>query len=159
MTGGLLEVTGTTQDSTWSNQDRVKQICDRNLRKSYGRRYHKTEQLTIILNLKDVDITQSQLDRLLGTYASFKKVSHIFIQGNLVKDKEGKLVVLKSTYLRNLHLQKPVKFVPRVTFESINNKFNPIQGIVTTSVFMVDANVSSRFLIHPNKIFKKSKKC
>lgn len=160
MTGGLLEVTGTTQDSTWSNQDRIKQICDRNLQKTFGRRYHKTEQLTIILNLKDIDITQSQLDRLLGTYASFKKVSHIFIQGNLVKDKEGKRVVLKSTYLRNLHLQKPVKFVPRVTFESINNKFNPIQGIVTTCVFMVDANVSRRFFFFdtPSKVFKKKSK-
>ncbi|KAI9258298.1 hypothetical protein EDC94DRAFT_166796 [Helicostylum pulchrum] len=143
--GGLLEVTGTTQDSPWSNQDRVRQICDRNLRKTFGRRYPKTEQLTIILNLRNVDVTQSQLDELLETYVSFKKVSHIFIQGNLVKGKGGKRVVLKSTYLRNLHLGKPVKFVPRVTFESINNKFNPVQGVVTTCVFLVDANVSTRF--------------
>ncbi|KAI8094768.1 nucleotide-diphospho-sugar transferase [Thamnidium elegans] len=157
ITGGLLEPTGTTQDSTWSNQGRVKQICDRNLRKTFGRRYHKTEQLTIILNLNKIDITQSQLDQLLETYASSKKVSHIFIQGNLVKDEEGKRVVLKSTYLRKLHLRKPVKFVPHVAFESINNKFNPIQGIVTTCVFMVDGNVSIKILNSDTKCGKKTK--
>lgn len=77
-------------------------------------------------------------------YASSKKVARIFINGNVIKDGNEKRVNLNAAYFRSLHLGKSVKAMPSKKNKSINNKFNPLQGIATDAVFLADENVSQK---------------
>jgi lipopolysaccharide biosynthesis glycosyltransferase len=122
----------------WHNQGRVEAICDHRLRPTYGRRYPKTEQFAVIVSPSN---NLEQLQKVLRIYASSNKVAQIFINGDVVKDEQGKQMVLSTNYLRSLRLRKPIKAVARGSFESINNKFNPIQGINTNAVYLADENV------------------
>ncbi|RCI05935.1 hypothetical protein CU098_005444, partial [Rhizopus stolonifer] len=46
-------------------------------------------------------------------------------------------------FLRKLRLGKHVKVVQHGHFKSVNNKFNPIQGITTDAVFLANENTST----------------
>lgn len=127
--------------NTWENKGRVEQVCDTRLKKTYGRRYPKISQFTVIINLSSPSVNIQYLQNLLRMYASSKKVASIYINGNVIKDEDGERIMLNAAYLRSLHLHKPVRAVPRGHFKSVNNKFNPIQGIQTTAVFLADENV------------------
>lgn len=75
-------------------------------------------------------------------YTSSKKVARIFIDGNVIKAEDGKRITLNTAYFRSLHLSKSVNIVASKKFKSINNRFNPMRGITTHAVFLVDGNVS-----------------
>jgi hypothetical protein len=127
----------------WENKGRVEDICDHRLKRNYGRRYPKTTQFTVIVNLNnETDSSLQRLQHILRVYASSNKVARIFINGNMIKDEQGKRVVLNTSYLRSLRLRKTVKAIGRGSFSSANNKFNPIQGITTDAVYLADENVS-----------------
>jgi hypothetical protein len=142
--GGLgSDLPGTTEVAVWENKGRVEEVCDTRLQKTYGRRYPKASQFTVILNLSTASVNIKYLENLLRMYASSNKVASIYINGNAIKDDDGERLVLNQAYLRGLLLPKPVRAVPRGKFKSVNNKFNPIQGIMTSAVFLADENVSS----------------
>ncbi|KAI8088071.1 nucleotide-diphospho-sugar transferase [Gilbertella persicaria] len=125
----------------WHNQKRTAFICDKQLKSNYGRRYPKTNQFTVILDLSP-STSVSSLKRLLQTYASFSRVHQIFIHGNTsIQNEDGNRLTLTS-FLRKLRLGKHVKVVQHGHFKSVNNKFNPIQGITTDAVFLANENVS-----------------
>ena len=125
----------------WENKGRVALVCDKRIKATYGRKYPKVSQFTVILNFSRSSVNISYLKNLLRMYASSKKVAQIFIHGNTIKDENGKTITLNSAYLKSLKLRKPTKVVPRDPFASVNSKFNPIQGITTQAVFLADENV------------------
>lgn len=136
--GGLYD---SSSSDMWENKGRVAEVCDNRIKKNYGRRYPKSTQFTVILNLsKSISVNLNQLANVLRTYSSSKKVAQIYTNSKVVKDEEGNKINL-DTFLRKLHLRKPIKTISRGAFKSANNRFNPIQGIMTTSVFLTDENV------------------
>lgn len=138
----------------WENKGRVTQICDNRIKKNYGRRYPKSAQFTVILNLsKSTGINLNQLTNVLRTYASSKKVAQIYINSKVIKDEEDNKVNV-DTFLRKLHLRKPIKTISQGAFKSANNRFNPIQGIMTTSVFLADENVCIKVIRYESKFTK-----
>ncbi|OBZ91405.1 Glycogenin-1 [Choanephora cucurbitarum] len=114
------------------NQERVDYVCELQLHSNYGRRYPNTKQLTVILDLSSTTDTLS-LEAILRFYASSKVVNQIFIRENQIQ--------LDKTYLRKLRIRKPVNIIPPTPYPSSNNKFNPIQGIKTDAVLLVDGNM------------------
>ncbi|KAI7903857.1 nucleotide-diphospho-sugar transferase [Cokeromyces recurvatus] len=133
---GLLE---TTDEMDWANKGRVTEICDHRLKANYGRRYPKTHQFTIILNRQeDTSDSLDQFETMLRDLSASKYVAQIFVNGG-DKTKDQK-VAFNTAYFRRLKLQKPVKAIPEGDYKSVNNKFNPIQGIVTDAVFIIDSN-------------------
>lgn len=120
----------------------MEEICDNTLRRSYGRRYPKNTQFTVILNLNQPPVNIKYLEHILRMYASSKKVARVFINGNVIKGEDGEKLILNASYFRSLHLRKPIKAVNYKKFRSVNNRFNPIQGINTDAVFIADENVS-----------------
>ncbi|KAI7896604.1 nucleotide-diphospho-sugar transferase, partial [Mucor mucedo] len=141
-TGGLWKNDYGQENTIWKNKGRVQEICDRTLPRTYGRYYPKTSQFTVILNLRNSDISIKYLEKLLRMYTSSKKVARILIDGNVIKAEDGKRITLNTAYFRSLHLSKSVNIVASKKFKSINNRFNPMRGITTHAVFLVDGNVS-----------------
>jgi hypothetical protein len=78
---------------------------------------------------------------MLRHYASSKRVAQIYVNGNTFKDQNQKKVTLNSNYLKQLRLGKPISSVAK-PFKTLNNNFNPIQGLQTDGVLLVDDNVS-----------------
>ncbi|KAI9482863.1 MAG: nucleotide-diphospho-sugar transferase [Benjaminiella poitrasii] len=126
-------------DEGWTNKDRVAEICDRRLKRSYGRRYSKTAQVTAIVHRQD-PYDLPAFERTLATLASSRRVAQIYVNGNVMFDQDGQKVTLNAAYFRRLKLKKSVRAVPQGNYKTINNKFNPIQGITTDSVFIMDNN-------------------
>lgn len=126
----------------WDNKGRVAHICDHRLKRNYGRKYPKNNQFTVILTLNKASINKQYFEQMLRMYASSKKVNQIFINGNSIKDQHGKRFSLNQAYLRSLKLRKPIKALARGIYNTANWKFNPIQGMITDSVFLADENVS-----------------
>lgn len=131
-----------TSTDDWENKGRVANICDRRLKSTYGRKYPRVNQFTVIVTLNKPSINKQYLEQMLRMYASSKKVHQIFIHGNSIKDQHGKRFSLNQAYLRSLKLRKPVKAIARGSYNTVNWKFNPIQGITTDAVYLADENVS-----------------
>lgn len=131
-----------TSTDSWENKGRVSNICDRRLKSNYGRKYPKNNQFTVIVTLNKPSINKQYLEHMLRMYASSKKVHQIFINGNSIRDQHGNRFSLNQAYLRSLKLRKPVKAIARGPYNTVNWKFNPIQGITTDAVFLADENVS-----------------
>ncbi|KAL7319851.1 hypothetical protein PS15m_002938 [Mucor circinelloides] len=130
-----------TSTDNWENKGRVSNICDRRLKSNYGRKYPKNNQFTVIVTLNKPSIDKQYLEQMLRMYASSKKVHQIFINGNSIRDQHGNRFSLNQAYLRSLKLRKPVKAIARGSYNTVNWKFNPIQGITTDAVFLADENI------------------
>ncbi|CAO0791290.1 unnamed protein product [Mucor circinelloides] len=130
-----------TSTDNWENKGRVSNICDRRLKSNYGRKYPKNNQFTVIVTLNKPSINKQYLEQMLRMYASSKKVHQIFINGNSIRDQHGNRFSLNQAYLRSLKLRKPVKAIARGPYNTVNWKFNPIQGITTDAVFLADENI------------------
>ncbi|CEI98825.1 hypothetical protein RMCBS344292_12925 [Rhizopus microsporus] len=121
------------QPAVVKNKGRAQAICDTRLKRTYGRRYPKVAQFSLILNVDPQTTRREQVEALLRTYARSPKVAQIYIHGNTVDDR------LTAGYLRQLHLGKSVRLVPESKYNTPNTRYNPIQGITTESVFITDA--------------------
>ncbi|KAI8367102.1 nucleotide-diphospho-sugar transferase [Blakeslea trispora] len=126
-TAGLLK-----ESDEWENQARINYVCESQLQPDYGRNYANTKQFTIILHLSS-ETSQPVLENMLRLYASSSKVSQIFIRSS-----QDYPVTLKKSYIRKLRIHKPIHIVPSSPYQSANNKFNPIQGIKTDGVLLLD---------------------
>ncbi|KAI8984011.1 nucleotide-diphospho-sugar transferase [Mycotypha africana] len=127
----------------WHNKGRVEEICDRRLKRSYGRRYRNTHQFTVILNfINEQSVNIDHLHDLLRIYAASKRVERIFINGKNIKDQQtGKSIKLTTSYLKKLGLRKPIAAIAQGQYVTANNRYNPIQGLSTSAVFMTEDNV------------------
>lgn len=125
------------QPAVVKNKGRAQAICDTRLKRTYGRRYPKVAQFSLILNVDPQTTRREQVEALLRTYARSPKVAQIYIHGNTVDDR------LTAGYLRQLHLGKSVRLVPESKYNTPNTRYNPIQSITTESVFITDADVSN----------------
>lgn len=123
------------QPTIIKNKGRAQAICDMTLKRSYGRRYPKVNQFTVIINV-DPQTNREQLVDLLRIYSSSPKVLQIYIHGNTPGQR------LSKNYLRRLQLKKPVQLVFDGAYDTPNTRYNPIQGITTEAVYMTDSSVS-----------------
>lgn len=135
--GGLY-----TSQPEWDNKQRVQYVCDKSLGRTYGRKYPKTEQFSVLLQLTRNSINRKYLEHILKLYASSKKTSQIILNRQSIKDENGKRIQLNNAYFKKLRIKKPVKTVSVKDFDSANNKFNPVKLVKTNSVFLVDDQVS-----------------
>ncbi|KAG1462734.1 hypothetical protein G6F55_002801 [Rhizopus delemar] len=123
------------QPTIIKNKGRAQAICDMTLKRSYGRRYPKVNQFTVIINV-DPQTNREQLVDLLRIYSSSPKVLQIYIHGNTPGQR------LSKNYLRRLQLKKPVQLVFDGAYDTPNTRYNPIQGITTEAVYMTDSSTS-----------------
>lgn len=136
--GGLY-----TPNTRWGNYGRVSYVCDKSISRGYGRKYPKTEQFSVLLQLTQDVIDTKYLESILKLYASSNKVDQIILDKRTIKDEHGQRLRLNAAYFNKLRIRKPIKVATLKSFRSVNNRFNPIKHVQTNAVYIVDANVSS----------------
>lgn len=112
--------------------DRITHVCEKSIKESYGRQYRRRNQFSVIFSLKRSSGDDARIMSKLRHYSGSRLVDRIFIvnQGTI-----------SDGMKRWIERQKRPMIIVDQPFPTPNNRFNPIQGLSATSVFIVDDTV------------------